>query len=91
MAPGRVCFWRVRQPVRLKYKKRLQGNAETRMVTGARSRNRTNDLLITNQLLYQLSYAGLWCGWAIVKNGASCGNVRSKDIRLTSCGCLPSF
>ena len=25
---------------------------------GARSRNRTNDLLITNQLLYQLSYAG---------------------------------
>ena len=27
-------------------------------VTGAGSRNRTRDLLITNQLLYQLSYAG---------------------------------
>ena len=26
--------------------------------TGAGSRNRTRDLLITNQLLYQLSYAG---------------------------------
>ena len=26
---------------------------------GADSRNRTRDLLITNQLLYQLSYAGL--------------------------------
>jgi hypothetical protein len=27
--------------------------------TGAGSRTRTDDLLITNQLLYQLSYAGL--------------------------------
>lgn len=27
--------------------------------TGAGSRNRTRDLLITNQLLYQLSYTGL--------------------------------
>ncbi len=26
--------------------------------TGADSRNRTGDLLITNQLLYQLSYVG---------------------------------
>ena len=26
--------------------------------TGAGNRNRTHDLLITNQLLYQLSYAG---------------------------------
>ena len=26
--------------------------------SGADSRNRTHDLLITNQLLYQLSYAG---------------------------------
>ncbi len=30
----------------------------TRVFTGADSRNRTHDLLITNQLLYQLSYAG---------------------------------
>ena len=28
--------------------------------SGARSRIRTNDLLITNQLLCQLSYAGIW-------------------------------
>ena len=28
-------------------------------VVGAGSRNRTRDLLITNQLLYQLSYAGV--------------------------------
>ena len=30
-----------------------------RTINGADSRNRTRDLLITNQLLYQLSYAGL--------------------------------
>ncbi len=28
------------------------------MVFGAGTKNRTRDLLITNQLLYQLSYAG---------------------------------
>ena len=33
--------------------------------SGAGERTRTADLLITNQLLYQLSYAGLWdaCEW----------------------------
>ena len=31
----------------------------TRIVTGANGRNRTVDLLITNELLYQLSYTGL--------------------------------
>ena len=30
--------------------------------TGAGSRIRTDDLLITNQLLYQLSYAGIYLG-----------------------------
>jgi hypothetical protein len=30
--------------------------------TGAGSRIRTDDLLITNQLLYQLSYAGIYKG-----------------------------
>ena len=34
-------------------------SAEGRTKTGACSRNRTNDLLITSQLLYLLSYAGL--------------------------------
>jgi hypothetical protein len=29
--------------------------------TGASGRSRTGDLLITNQLLYQLSYAGFHC------------------------------
>jgi hypothetical protein len=29
------------------------------IVHGATSRDRTNDLLITSQLLYQLSYGGL--------------------------------
>jgi hypothetical protein len=29
---------------------------------GAGSRIRTDDLLITNQLLYQLSYAGIYLG-----------------------------
>ena len=29
------------------------------LAIGAGSRNRTRDLLITNQLLYQLSYAGV--------------------------------
>ena len=35
-------------------------------LSGAGSRNRTRDLLITNQLLYQLSYAGvlIWLGGA---------------------------
>jgi hypothetical protein len=28
--------------------------------SGAGARTRTEDLLITNQLLYQLSYAGFW-------------------------------
>ncbi len=29
-------------------------------MTGAGETNRTPDLLITNQLLYQLSYTGMW-------------------------------
>ena len=33
---------------------------KTRFSEGAGSRIRTDDLLITNQLLYQLSYAGIY-------------------------------
>lgn len=33
---------------------------------GAGSRSRTHDLLITSQLLYQLSYAGLSAGYSMV-------------------------
>ena len=40
-------------------KKRLTMEALSRCLYGAGTRNRTTDLLITNQLLYQLSYAGL--------------------------------
>lgn len=32
--------------------------------TGAKNRDRTDDLLITNQLLYQLSYLGPWGGFS---------------------------
>jgi hypothetical protein len=32
----------------------------TELLLGAGNRARTDDLLITNQLLYQLSYAGVW-------------------------------
>ena len=40
---------------------RLCGSQKTgrvRVISGAGGRTRTDDLLITNQLLYQLSYAG---------------------------------
>jgi hypothetical protein len=33
--------------------------AETIAITGADDQNRTGDLLITNQLLYRLSYIGI--------------------------------
>jgi hypothetical protein len=41
-----------------KLKGRLSAASETLYFTGAGARTRTADLLITNQLLYQLSYAG---------------------------------
>jgi hypothetical protein len=40
---------------------------------GARSRDRTNDLLITNQLLCQLSYAG---------NGMAILSDQSQELKL---------
>ena len=43
----------------MKTKKGLQEILQTLDFTGADMRNRTADLLITNQLLYQLSYIGL--------------------------------
>ena len=35
-------------------------SASPRTATGAGERTRTSDLLITNQLLYQLSYTGMF-------------------------------
>jgi hypothetical protein len=42
---------------------------------GAGKRNRTSDLLITNQLLYRLSYSGV--GTRILDSGQGNGNRRS--------------
>ena len=41
---------------------------------GAGKRNRTSDLLITNQLLYRLSYSGV--GTRILDSGQGIGNQR---------------
>ena len=40
-------------------KKGFQETPETLAITGANGESRTPDLLITNQLLYQLSYGGI--------------------------------
>lgn len=49
----------------------------TGLLAGASSRTRTDDRLITNQVLYQLSYAGLKnnlnLGWSIVNRGQNKG------------------
>jgi hypothetical protein len=37
----------------------LQAGGESSALSGANSRDRTDDLRITNALLYQLSYVGL--------------------------------
>ena len=47
---------------------------------GAGSRTRTDDLLITNQLLYQLSYTGL-CKIASQRDGSILGFHRSKSLK----------
>jgi hypothetical protein len=47
-------------------KQNLPQSHKTAIYEGAGSRIRTDDLLITNQLLYQLSYAGVYyrgCGF----------------------------
>ncbi len=51
---------------------------ETTLNEGAGRRIRTDDLLITNQLLYQLSYAGVT--WATM--AAAGGLARGKDAVL---------
>ena len=54
--------------------------AASLVVICAGSRNRTRDLLITNQLLYQLSYAGvlIWLG------GATSGTRSKKCMAWTA-------
>ncbi len=43
-----------------------QDGAPIRILFGAGTKSRTRDLLITNQLLYQLSYAGFACALALL-------------------------
>ncbi len=45
-------------------------------MTGAVGRNRTGDLLITNQLLYQLSYFGVVTRKNLIKYGGE-GGIRT--------------
>ena len=52
----KICFIRVRIPS-CESAQPLRESPDSKM-NGAGSRIRTDDLLITNQLLYQLSYAG---------------------------------
>ncbi len=49
------------------------------MKDGAHDWNRTNDLLLTKEVLYRLSYGGVCNGYNIV--GAGCGN-RTRAISL---------
>ena len=49
----------------------LSGFREIALYEGAGSRIRTDDLLITNQLLYQLSYAGKKRGRTVAQTDAT--------------------
>ena len=58
---GRKSLWEIEESVQIGKPKTGEGN-------GAEGRTRTDDLLITNQLLYQLSYFGMLirlyrCAW----------------------------
>ena len=56
------------------------------MRSGAGSRARTDDLLITNQLLYQLSYAGIYSGKRLLNRGSDARFLYSLSIRwLRAC------
>ena len=58
---GLPALWRAGKPLN-GYKKGIPMNllGTPRFFAGADVRNRTADLLITNQLLYQLSYVGVY-------------------------------
>jgi hypothetical protein len=56
--------WRLRLPIVPATKKATSKSglfaSRTARIRGADERSRTLDLLITNELLYQLSYIGVW-------------------------------
>jgi hypothetical protein len=56
--------------------RRLRAGAQAEGGNGAGKRNRTSDLLITNQLLYRLSYSGT--GTRILDSGQGNGNRRPE-------------
>ncbi len=72
-------------------KKRLTVEALSRCLYGAGTTNRTRDLLITNQLLYQLSYAGIVCllgRWRIIRfSGLPDKGCRRNLLRLRAGRC----
>ncbi len=53
-------------------------------LVGAGDWTRTHNLLITNQLLCQLSYTGLWCLWLRHK-GSARNPLRSLMLPVSSC------
>ena len=55
-------------------------NSTNWAINGAGTRTRTADLLITNQLLYQLSYAGLLS--ILSKKFGADDEVRTRDIQI---------
>ncbi len=57
------------------------GNKE--IFNGADTKSRTRDLLITSQLLYQLSYVGDTLNKDEIKNGADTKS-RTRDLLITS-------
>ena len=54
----------------------------TKYFNGATSQNRTADLLVTSEMLYQLSYPGFTCNQLFEHTGAD-GRNRTDDLRLT--------
>jgi hypothetical protein len=63
----------------------LCSHAQTACINGAGDRSRTRDLLITNQLLYQLSYASIWTlnqRFILIKHPSCCNSLAGGVPRL---------
>ena len=52
------------------------------VLIGAGTKSRTRDLLITNQLLYQLSYAGFLFGFTVLRLAGLLAKLRAKCTEL---------
>lgn len=80
---NRVCDGRASAKPAGDFLEGLLNNARTEKGLGAGNRVRTDDLLITNQLLYQLSYAGI-CPWEITFNVAIRGPLSPRSFYTPS-------